>query len=134
MLIFLAGCSGTGIRQSRRPAVVRQIVRSVKSWDGEILPAYPQGQPEVTILRIKVPPGVRLDMHKHPVINAGILTKGQLTVVRDDGKTLLLKAGDPIVEIVNRAHYGINFGKKPAEIIVWYAGVENEPVSIRELE
>jgi hypothetical protein len=61
------------------------------------------------------------------VINAGVLISGQLTIVTADGKTLHLKAGDPIVEVVNTLHYGINQGKVPAEIIVFYAGAVGTP-------
>ena len=70
--------------------------------------AYPQGQPEITIRRISIPAGARLDIHSHSVITAGVLITGQLTVVTADGKTLDLKAGEPIVEVVNTLHYGIN--------------------------
>ncbi|WP_299496013.1 cupin domain-containing protein [uncultured Shewanella sp.] len=109
------------------------ITQSDISWDGSPLPSYPTGQPEVTILKITIQPGVSLPIHEHPYINAGILTKGQLTVVREDnGKTLHLKAGDSITELVNIWHYGKNEGKTPAEIIVFYAGVKGKPVTILE--
>ena len=71
-------------------------------------------------------------MHKHPVINAGVLVSGQLTVVATNGKTLHLKAGDSIVELVNTAHYGINDGNTAAEIIVFYAGTVDMPVTVVE--
>lgn len=96
------------------------------------MPAYPQGQPEITILRISIPAGAQLDIHSHPVINAGVLISGELTVMTTDGKTLELKAGDPIVEVVNTLHYGINQGKVPAEIIVFYAGVIDTPITVIE--
>jgi quercetin dioxygenase-like cupin family protein len=70
-------------------------------------------------------------MHHHPVINAGVLLKGELTVVADDNKTLHLRAGDSIVELVNKKHYGKNEGKEAAEIIVFYAGVENKPITVK---
>lgn len=35
---------------------VRTVVKSTKSWDGKTLPAYGEGQPEITILEIEVPP------------------------------------------------------------------------------
>ena len=82
------------------------------------MPEYPKGQPKITILHIKIPAGTQLDTHHHPVINAGVLLSGQLTVVAKDGQKLHLRAGDPIVELVNTAHYGINEGNTPAEIIV----------------
>jgi len=86
----------------------------------------------VTILRISIPAGSQLDVHSHPVINAGVLISGQLTVITKDGKTLHLKSGDPIVEVVNTSHYGINEGNVPAEIIVFYAGVVDTPITIIE--
>lgn len=106
---------------------VEELVKTTRSWDGKLLRSYPQGQPEITIRRIIIPAGARLDTHSHPVINAGVLLSGQLTVVTADEKTLHLKAGDPIVEVVNTSHYGINQGNVPAEIVVFYAGAVEVP-------
>ncbi len=110
---------------------VKQLAKSTKSWDGEVLPQYPKGKPEVTILRIKIPAGEKLETHYHPVINAGVLLAGELTVIADDNKILRLKAGDSIVELVNKKHYGKNEGIEPAEIIVFYAGTENKPITVK---
>jgi len=108
------------------------LAKTSLSWDGSRLPAYPEGSPELTILRIKIPPGVRLPLHTHPVINAGVLLRGELTVVTDDNKTLHLKAGESIVEVVNTWHYGKNEGNTPAEIIVFYAGGVDMPITIKK--
>jgi len=108
------------------------LAKTSLSWDGSHLPGYPRGTPEVTILRIKIPPGGQLPVHKHPVINAGVLLNGELTVVTDDNRTLHLKAGDPIVEVVNQWHYGKNEGKEMAEIIVFYAGALDLPITIEK--
>lgn len=127
VLFFLfAGCSA-GLHSIETV----QLAKTVRSWDGETLPQYLQGQPEVTILRIRIPAGSKLEMHHHPVINAGVLLKGELTFVADDNKTLHLRAGDSIVELVNKKHYGKNEGKEAAEIIVFYAGVENKPITVK---
>ena len=108
------------------------LAKTTSSWNGATLPSYPTGQPEVTILKISIPPHIQLPLHQHPVINAGVLLKGELTVLTKGGKTLHLKAGDPIVEVVNTWQYGINEGKEPAEIIVFYAGIQGKPVTIKE--
>ena len=108
------------------------LAKSSSSWDGEALPEYPEGTPEVTILRIIIPPGAQLPIHEHPVINAGVLLSGRLTVKTEDGSILHLKAGDPIVEVVDKWHYGINEGNEPAEIIVFYAGIEGTPITIKQ--
>lgn len=115
---------------SESSLVVKELVKSTHSWDGMLLPAYPQGDPQITILRITIPAGARLETHSHPVINAGVLISGQLTVVTTEGKTLNLKAGDPIVEVVNTLHYGMNQGKDSAEIIVFYAGAVDSPITV----
>lgn len=124
--LCLAACAG-----HLNTVTVEQLAKSAKSWDGAYLPYYPEGQPEVTILRIRIPAGAELDVHYHPVINAGVLLKGELTVVAEDGKILHLKAGDSIVELVNKKHYGKNEGTETAEIIVFYAGIENKPITVK---
>jgi quercetin dioxygenase-like cupin family protein len=71
-----------------------------------------------------------LPLHKHPVINAGVVLRGRLTVVTEDGATLHLSAGEAAVEVVDRWHYGWNEGDEPVEIVVFYAGVRDRPVAI----
>jgi quercetin dioxygenase-like cupin family protein len=133
-LLLQPGC-GTfrSGHEARKDSIIsNELVKSTKSWDGRSLPGYPPGQPEITIRRIIIPAGTRLDTHHHPVINAGYLTKGELTVVSEEGKTLHLKAGDPIIELVDTLHYGINQGKGPAEIVVFYAGTVGNPTTVLE--
>jgi quercetin dioxygenase-like cupin family protein len=133
-IIFLlqSGCATVRLGQQAAETriVAKELVAATRSWDGKPLPAYPQGQPEVTIRRTCIPAGARLDTHSHPVINAGVMISGQLTVVSADGRTLHLKAGDPIVELVDTQHYGTNEGKIPAEIIVFYAGIADTPITV----
>jgi len=126
LFLFTTACAG-----NINSISVEQLAKSSKSWDGSSLPHYPKGQPEVTILRIKIPAGAKLEIHNHPVINAGVLIAGELTVITEDNKTLHLKAGDSIVELVNKKHYGKNEGAQTAEIIVFYAGEVNKPITIK---
>ena len=111
---------------------VEVLTKSSRSWDGRPLPHYSAGIPEITILKITIPPGAVLPEHEHPVINAGVLLKGELTVITREHKTLHLKAGDPIVEVVGTWHYGKNESSEPAEIIVFYAGVQGEPITVKK--
>lgn len=134
VLLLQAGCAAVQSNRQVKTAHpdARVLVKTTQSWDGRLLPGYSQGQPEITILRITIPAGARLATHKHPVINAGVLLSGQLTVVTTDGKELHLAAGDPIVEVVDTLHYGFNPGDMPAEILVFYAGVVSAPITIVE--
>lgn len=128
---LFASCNEKGA-DSLEPAKteVVTLAETTKSWNGSELPEYMEGQPKVTILRITIPPKTELAMHEHPVINAGVLIKGELTVITENNKILHMKAGDPIVEVVNTWHYGKNEGDEPAEIIVFYAGVEGVPITV----
>jgi quercetin dioxygenase-like cupin family protein len=128
------GCATNATNEEANDASisVKELVRTSKSWDGELLAPYSQGQPEITILRITIPAGARLETHSHPVINAGMLMSGQLTVETTDGKILHLKAGDPIVEVVNTLHCGTNDGTVPAEIVVFYAGIVGQAVTVQK--
>ena len=110
------------------------LAKTSSSWDGQALPNYQQGKPEITILRIKIPPKAHFPLHKHPVINAGVVLKGELTVITEDNKILHLKAGDSIAEVVNTWHYGRNEGDETTEIIVFYAGIQGVPITIKKTE
>lgn len=125
---LVQGCCSTPAPAGAKPASV-ELVRSTQSWNGALLPPYPAEPPELRILRITIPAGARLPNHRHPVINAGVLTRGSLNVVAEDGQTLELKAGDPIIEVVDTWHYGFNPGDTEAEILVFYVGTTNAPIT-----
>ncbi|NLE54237.1 MAG: cupin domain-containing protein [Lentisphaerae bacterium] len=133
MAMMLTGCCAMcPWRQEARVDKLcsQELVRTTQSWDGAALPAYPAGKPEIRVLRIAIPAGARLPLHHHPVINVGYLTKGQLTVHAEGGQVLTLKAGDPIVELVNTPHYGVNDGDTPAEIVVVYVTSEGQDITV----
>ena len=133
MLALLVASVGSAQAKPDAEAIEAEVLaRSTQSWDGSTLPNYPRALPEISILRIRIPPGAALPVHKHPVINAGVLLTGQLTVISEDGDTLHLKAGDAIIELVNKWHYGRNDGDTTAEIVVFYAGIGGLPVTERK--
>ncbi len=128
---MICSCSS---RKKVQDITVQQIVKSQTSWNGNALPAYGEGNPEVTMLRIRIPPGASLKPHKHLCINVGLLMKGELTVKTETNDSLRIYAGDPIVELVDTWHYGKNTGSIPAEIIVFYAGIEGQPITVTQEE
>jgi len=114
----------------QKPIAVETLLKTTESWDGQSLPAYAEGQPEATVLRITIAPGAALPEHKHPYMNAGVLLSGRLVVRTEAGKTLQLEAGDSLAEVVDTWHYGSNNGTEPAVILVVYAGIEDQPVTV----
>lgn len=126
LILICASCATSNLKGIE----VVKLAETTKSWNGDLLPSYPKGQPKVTVLKIKVPPKTKLHKHYHPVINSGIVLKGTLKVVDINKNVLILNEGDVIVELVNKIHYGINEGKKPVEIVVFYAGTEDLPITV----
>jgi quercetin dioxygenase-like cupin family protein len=125
-MLTLTSCNKTADNKIE----IVSLIETSTSWDGTKLTEYLKGTPKVTVLKITIPPKTKLKMHKHLEINAGVLLKGSLRVISEGNDTLNLKAGDPIVELVNTWHYGENLGTEPAEIIVFYAGVEGTPITV----
>jgi quercetin dioxygenase-like cupin family protein len=68
-------------------------------------------------------------MHKHPVINAAVMLAGDLTVVTGSGTMMRFRGGDAIVEVVDQWHYGYNDGPDVAELVVFYAGAQGQPIT-----
>jgi quercetin dioxygenase-like cupin family protein len=128
---LLLAFASTVLADGGNGITVRQLAKTTHSWNGAELPAYGDGQPQVTILRIEIAPGAKLPRHAHPVINAGVLLRGELTVTTEAGDTFRLTAGHPIVEVVDTWHHSENTGHEPAEIIVFYAGEEGEPITVK---
>jgi len=120
-------------RETEAGTPVSEVVsESYLSWNGDSLPAYPDGKPKISIVKVTIPPHSELPKHHHPVINAGVLLKGELTVIDIHGNVLEMKAGDPIIEVVDTIHYGVNKGDEPAVILVFYAGSEGSEIVVKE--
>ncbi len=109
---------------------VISLLETSESWNGVALPDYPEGKPRITVLRVVIPPKTQLPMHKHSGISAGVVLKGELAITTDSGETLRLQAGDAVSEVVDTWHYGTNSGIEPAEVIVFYAGTEDGPITV----
>jgi quercetin dioxygenase-like cupin family protein len=128
-LLLVLCLSGGASAADKNGYEVDVLAKTTKSWNDAALLEYPEGQPEITILRLTIAPGAELPLHKHPVINAGVLLRGELTVKTENDKVLHLKAGESIVEVVDTWHYGKNEGDVEAEIIIFYAGTLDLPIT-----
>lgn len=111
---------------------VEVLSKSSTSWDGENLPNYPKGEPEITITKITIPVGFQLPVHKHSIPLGGYIVSGELTVVKNDSIYHKVKAGETLIELVNTWHYGKNEGAEPVVIIVFYLGIKDKPLSINK--
>ena len=111
-------------------ATSEMVIQTDSHWNGQVVKPIHIDHPKITILRITIPVGEKLAMHKHPILNIGYLTKGELTVRSEKGDVLVLKPGDPIVDLVDIWHYGESTGTEDAEIVVTYVGDKDDELSI----
>jgi quercetin dioxygenase-like cupin family protein len=116
---------------AREPQVeVQQLLQTTQAWDGATYQGYPKGQPQVTVLRIKIPPHTALHWHLHPVISAGYILSGQLTVEKQGtAENITVRAGQALCETVGTIHRGFTTDQ-PAELIVFYAGQAAVPITV----
>ena len=106
------------------------LIQTDSHWNKQAIKPIHIDNPQITMLRITIPAGEKLAMHKHPILNIGYLTKGELTVRSETGDELVLHPGDPIVELVDIWHYGESTGSEDAEIVVTYVGDKEDSLSI----
>ncbi len=87
--------------------------------------AYPQSGPaKVTAAIITIPPGKSTGWHKHKIPLVGYLTSGELEMEYTDGKRVLLRQGEAIMEAISVSHIGANLGSIPAQIFVAFLGTD----------
>ena len=109
---------------------IQELANSIKQWNGITLPKYPSGQPQIKILRIKIPSGVTLPRHYHPVINAAVILEGTLELYLANGTRKKYRKGEALIEVINTIHFGKAVGTEPVDLIVFYAGEQNKQTTI----
>ena len=111
-----------------------ELLRTTKSWNGEELPDYPQGKPELVAMKYVIPVGQKLGWHHHVAMNHGVLVQGELTIIGLDGQIKTLHEGDVVVEMVDSVHYGENRGTKPVVLYMFYVSQKGLPLSVPHSE
>jgi quercetin dioxygenase-like cupin family protein len=107
----------------------KTILKTSQSWDGSSYEAYPSGKPELSILKITVPPHTVLGWHTHPIPNAAYVLSGHLIVEKQsNGQKKTIHAGETLAETVGTIHRGYT-DDEPVTLIVFYAGAEHTPLS-----
>ena len=108
-----------------------QLFRTSQSWDGVELPDYLKGRPELVALKYVFPAGCKLAWHHHEVMNFGVLTQGELTIVAQDGTEKVVHEGEAVVEMVGTVHHGENRGTNSAILYMFYLSQKDMPLSIQ---
>lgn len=130
-LLLLALCAAGAVHAAESTT----LLKTTRSWDGTAYPAYPAGQPQITVLRIVIPAHSTLAWHHHPVINAAYVLQGALTVEKraeGAGSTCSLAEGEVLPELVGQVHRGYT-GEQAATLIVFYAGSAGEDITVPDV-
>ena len=111
-----------------------ELIRTSESWDDAILPDFPQGKPELRVLRLEFPAGSKTGWHHHPVINYGIVQQGDLTIVCQDGREKTFHEGEALVEVIGTVHRCENRGATPVILYMFYFSRPGEEITIQHPE
>lgn len=111
-----------------------ELLRTSQSWNDVELPDYPQGKPELVAVKYVIPPGKKLGWHHHVSMNHGVLVQGELTIIGQDGKTKVVRAGEVVVEMVDAIHHGENCGTEPVVLYMFYLSQKDLPLSVQHPE
>ena len=127
VLIFIGGMTET--TGAEDTFVQSELyLKTTKSWDGSEYLHYPEGKPEITVLKVIVPPKTELSWHTHPVISVVYLLAGKLNVIKKEtGEKILFKSGDIFGDTVDILHQGYT-EDIAAEMIVFFAGTPGVPL------
>lgn len=130
-----APAAGAAVKTDYAPAVkVTRLLKSTTDSAGRPL-AYPKpedGQAEVTALLVEIAPGGETGWHKHPLTCLAYLMEGEIEVTLANGAVHVVKAGDPLCEVVELAHNGVNRGKVPAKLVFFVLGTtESGPFTVK---
>ena len=107
------------------------IIQSSKGLSGKNF-NYLNGKPELRLLRVKIPVGLKTPIHTHPSPMLIYVTRGRLKHVRGE-EINYFKAGDAFIESNNGApHFVKNVGKKPAILHVGVVSVVGMPTAINK--
>ena len=108
------------------------LLKTTSTWDNAEYKKLKIKNPEVTVLKIIIYVNEELPMHKHDLVNIAYVKKGTLTVITDDNKKITLHEGEVLPELIGKYHYGKNTGKEPVELVVFYIGEKNTPLSVNK--
>jgi quercetin dioxygenase-like cupin family protein len=108
----------------------RPVLQTDASWNGKSYTRYPEGRPQLTVLRFSIPPHSALPWHTHPMPNTAYIISGAITLEeRATGRTRTFVAGEAFGESVDDVHRGYT-QDQGAEIVCTYAGVAGMALSV----
>ena len=116
----ITGCNlNENTSRSSKP-VIEILVSASESWNGDSY-SYPQGQAQMTLLKITAPVGFRTPVHTHPQPGVAYVFKGKLDCVVTADQTKVFSAGDSFATTFgDTPHFCESVGSESAIVFVSY--------------
>ncbi|MEI2264542.1 cupin domain-containing protein [Erwinia sp. CGal63] len=106
-----------------------ELLQTSEAWNGTPYEAWPAGKPQLSVMKMRIPPHSSLPWHSHPMPNIAYVLSGELTVEdKESGKRHTVIAGEALNESTGDIHRGYTTDQA-AELVIFYAGVEGMPLS-----
>lgn len=109
---------------------IKELLRTDTTSIGQKI-IYPDfADPEVTMLKITIPPGKSTGWHKHNIPVFAYVVKGTLTVELEDHQVKKFKEESTFAEVRNTYHNGSNMEDTDLVLIAIYVGGKGQKLSI----
>ena len=111
---------------------IKELLRTDTTSIGQKI-TYPNfDNPEVTMLKITIPPGKSTGWHKHNIPVFAYVVKGTLTVELEDHQIKKFKEESTFAEMRDTYHNGTNMEDTDLILIAIYMGGKGQHLSIKK--
>lgn len=110
--------------------IVTPVTATSRTTAGQPI-VLPQKDAEVAVSIYDIPSGATLPVHRHPFPRYAYVLGGTLTVTNvETGEATVYRAGDFIVEMVDRWHRGGNTGAEAVKLLVIDQVEKGKPATV----
>lgn len=107
----------------------RIVLKTTVTANGERIRYPVTDRAEVTAAEVEIAPGAETGAHLHDGPVYAWVVSGALTVALPGGGAKTYGPGDPIIEVTGVPHNGRNTGTVPVRLLVFYLGVQDQPLT-----
>jgi quercetin dioxygenase-like cupin family protein len=133
LFVFISQCLfAESTPQYNQDIKIEKILITDTTSIGQKIEYLSTNNPEVTMLKVIIPPGKETGWHKHTFPVFAYVIDGTLSVEFKDGKKREFKKGTSFAEVINTLHNGRNEGKEDLVLIATYLGEKDKPLSVKE--
>ena len=116
-LLFIGALVLPQLSNAEEKIEVLPIIQSSKGLSGKNF-NYLEGKPELRLLKVKIPVGLKTPIHTHPSPMLIYVTRGRLKHVRGE-EINFFKAGDAFIEINNGGAHYVKMSGRSLPYFMW---------------